>query len=370
MESTNKEVLDYTEDELRELPVEELQGLLKEAESKESLFNTEQLVSKVLINSLYGALGNKYFPLFNQDIARAITGNGRYFIHKLANKIEEKLQGLFSQDKKYIIYGDTDSIYFSIEPFMKIVQDKPIQEQTDIADAFEKKIIQPVISETIQEFSSELNAYNPEVIGAEREIISDKSIFVSKKKYIARVLDSEGVRYTEPKTKVMGLELIKSSTPVFSRKKLKESIDIMLDSSKDEMQEWISTVRDEFMNIPLGEIATTSGVSSLDYELGDKGIPIGSRTSIIHNKYIDANNLGDRFNKIAHGDKTKRLYLVQPNPLNTEVVAFLDDRFIEMFHDYIDWDTNFEKGFLKPLEIMTTALKWDLRNTMEELEEW
>lgn len=104
-----KDVLDYTEEELRNLTVEELETLLVIAEDKESLYNTRQLVEKTLMNSLYGALANKWFPLFNERMAQAITGNGRFFIQLLANNIENKLQSLIPWEEKYIIYGDTDS---------------------------------------------------------------------------------------------------------------------------------------------------------------------------------------------------------------------------------------------------------------------
>lgn len=105
-----KEVLEYTEEELRNLSVEELVKLSIEAAAGESLYNTRQLVEKTLINSLYGALANKYFPLANDKMAAAITGNGRYFIRKLANYIEEALQAIIPSEKAYIIYGDTDSV--------------------------------------------------------------------------------------------------------------------------------------------------------------------------------------------------------------------------------------------------------------------
>jgi DNA polymerase elongation subunit (family B) len=105
-----KKVLEYSKEELEQLSTEELEMLLMEANKNESLFNTRQLVEKLSINSLYGAFSNVYFPLFNQDIARAITGNGRYFIQKLANYIENKLQELHPSQKEYITYGDTDSV--------------------------------------------------------------------------------------------------------------------------------------------------------------------------------------------------------------------------------------------------------------------
>ncbi len=105
----SKCVLDYTKEELNSLSVDELTSLAKEAQNKENLYNVRQLVEKTLINGLYGALANKYFPLFNEKMAAAITGNGRYFIRKLANYIEDVLQDTHKSDKPYIVYGDTDS---------------------------------------------------------------------------------------------------------------------------------------------------------------------------------------------------------------------------------------------------------------------
>jgi DNA polymerase elongation subunit (family B) len=106
----NMEVLEYTEEQLRALSKEELQRLLGEAEDGERLFDTAQMTQKIMINSLYGAIANKYFPLFNEDMAAAITGNGRYFIRKLSNYIEETLQKMHKSEKNYIMYGDTDSV--------------------------------------------------------------------------------------------------------------------------------------------------------------------------------------------------------------------------------------------------------------------
>jgi len=101
--------LNYTEDELKALSTEDLELLIKTAKAKEALFDTEQLALKIMMNALYGAMANKYFPLFNEQMAAAITGNGRYFIQKLAKYIEKTLQGLHKSEKPYLIYGDTDS---------------------------------------------------------------------------------------------------------------------------------------------------------------------------------------------------------------------------------------------------------------------
>lgn len=104
-----KDVREYSKEELELLSLDDLKVLLEEAENKQSFWHTRQLVEKTMMNSLYGALANRWFNLFNEDIAAAITGNGRYFIQKLANYVEERLQELLPQEKPYIVAGDTDS---------------------------------------------------------------------------------------------------------------------------------------------------------------------------------------------------------------------------------------------------------------------
>lgn len=371
-----KEVLEYTEDELKLLSKQDLEILLKEAENKENLWNTRQLVEKTMINSLYGAMANKWFPLFNEDMAAAITGNGRYFIQKLAIFIEETLQNLLPQEKPYIVYGDTDSIYFHIEPFVKKYMetnpDLPINDYVDWVDNFEKKIIQPTIKNTIDSFAEELNAYNKDKIGAEREIIADTAVFTAKKKYYARVRDAEGTRYSEndPKIKVMGLEIIKSSTPKWSQQYLKQAIPHILDKDEVDIRNWVKDIKQKFAEVDLNEIASVGSVSRIDYNLNEKGVPFGSRAAICYNNYIKENNLEDKYTPIQAGDKCKRLFLITPNKFNTEIIAFVNDNFVNEINNIIDYDTNFEKNFMKPLELMVEPLNYNLSKETEELDDW
>lgn len=104
-----KNVLDYNIEDLNNLSIEELELLYILAEDGENEFNTRQLCEKTLMNALYGATANQFFPLFNEEMAAGITGNGRYFIRKLANNIENKLQSMISSKTPYILYSDTDS---------------------------------------------------------------------------------------------------------------------------------------------------------------------------------------------------------------------------------------------------------------------
>ena len=372
-----KDVLEYTEEELRALSTEELQKLAVEAESKESLYNTSQLVQKLSINSLYGALANKHFPLFNEAVAAAITANGRYFIQKSANYIEEKLQSMLKQEKEYIVYGDTDSFYFHIEPFMEHYQQKnpglSVNEYVDWADAFEKKVIQPEIQKSITDFGTELNAFNKDVIGCDREIIADSAVFVAKKKYFARVRDSEGVRYPDdsPYMKKMGLEVIRSSTPKWAQKHLTEAMPHILDKDENDLRNWVKSIKQSFITADLNDIAQVGGVSNMNYTIGiDKGIPIGSRAALCHNMYIRDYELEGKYAPIQAGDKCKRVFLVEPNKFHSNIVAYTNDLFTQEFDCCVDFDTNFEKSFLKPLQLMVEPLGYNLEKETEELDDW
>lgn len=377
-----KEVLEYSREELESLSYDELSSLLKEAEFGESLWNTKQMTLKIQINSLYGALANSHFSLFNEQMAAAITGNGRYFIQKLSNYIEEKLQSILPSSKKYILYNDTDSAYYHIEPFMERYQEQnpnlEIGEYVTWADNFEKKVIQPVIEKCIQDFATELNAYNPSVIGAEREIIADTAVFSAKKKYYARVRDSEGTRYpdSDPKIKKMGLEVVKSSTPVWSISRLEQAIPKIFDGTESALKEWVNRLREDFKNAPLSDIAAVSSVKTVEYNPLDldkngkpKSINIGTKSAMAHNNYVKTNNIQHKYNLIQSGDKTKRLFLSVPNKFQSNIVAFTNESFTDEL-DCVDYDTNFEKGFLNPLQIMIESLGWDLYKKTETLDEW
>lgn len=322
-------------------------------------------------------MANAFFPLFNEDMAAGITGNGRYFIRKLSNNIENKLQSMIKTQKQYIIYNDTDAAYFHLEPFVNLyLQKNPestIDETVTWCDEFEKKVIQPIIKQTVNDFCDELNAYNREKIGADREIISDTAIFSAKKKYIARVRDSEGTRYPEndPYMKVMGMEIAKSSTPIWAKKKLKESLSVILDNEYHDLMNWVADIKSDFIKTDLNNIAQVGTANNLNYNLKtDKGIPIGSRAALCYNEYIKEKNIDDKYNAILAGDKNKKLFLIEPNPLKSNIVSYATDNFVDEIRDYIDYDANFEKGFLNALQLMVDSLGWDLSKKTESLDEW
>ena len=374
--SETKDVLEYSEEQLKTFDENSLMFLQTLAEDGESLWNTQQMTEKILMNALYGAMSNKWFLLFNEHIAAAITGNGRYFIRKKSNYIEETLQKLMQSKKPYILYNDTDAAYYHIEPFMdRYMKDHPnesINHYVDWANAFEEKIVQPAIERAVKDFSRELNAYNSDVIKSEREIIADRLLFSAKKKYIARVRDAEGTRYPEddPKIKIMGLEIIKSSTPKFSKVYLKKAIPLILDKTEMDLKYWLNDViKPIYVGSPISDIANTATIGNVKYNPNDldkngrpKALTAGTKSAVAYNNYIEKNNLLNIYQKISSGDKTKRISLQTPNKLHSNVVSFNSDNFGKEIKECIDFDTQFEKTFLKPLQLMINPLKWNIFN--------
>jgi len=202
-------------------------------------------------------------------------------------------------------------------------------------------------------------------------LVHNCGVLTAKKKYFLRVRDNEGTRYPEddPKIKVMGLEIIKSSTPLWSKKYLKEAIPHILDKDENDLRDWVNTIKQSFVTVNLNQIAAVGGVNNLDYKLGEKGVPFGARAALIHNKYACDNDFESTYAPITAGDKCKRLYLTTPNKFNSNIIAYTNDQFIKEIDD-VDYDTQFEKMFIKPLEIMTKPMGYNMRKETESLDDW
>lgn len=280
-----------------------------------------------------------------------------------------------------------NSGYYTIAPIMKkIIAKDPtadINKLVDFADAFEKKIIDPVIQNSVKIATTKLNARRPEVIGAKREIIADTALYIRKKKYIARVRDSEGTRYpaADPHMKFMGVELARTTTAPYIRDKLKESLNIILDQDYTALKTWIDGVRVGFNNLPLSDLATFCGIKSA--EMQEKNTPYIAKGAFYHNLYVKQNNLQSEFMLIEGGTKGRVLPLKSPNPLENldlkgthatrgkvDRLVYFDDKLADKFKDYVDYDRCFDDYFVKPLQNMVNALDYNLSKVDLDLEDW
>lgn len=264
-----------------------------------------------------------------------------------------------------------NSFYYQIAPmvqkqFGKVqgFSENEITEVTNWCNEFEQEHTQKVLERTIKEYAELLNIARPDVVGAEREVIADAGVFIAKKKYFARVRDLEGVRFSssDPYIKVMGLEIAKSSSPDWVKKKLKESISHIMDKSEAEFLQWVETVRKEFATLPASELCSYQGVNNLDYKLTDKGIPQGSRSAIMHNLWVQEQGLESEIPLLEAGEKYKRCYLKTPNRFKTEILSFDSDKIAELIEQdgIFDYAKNFKLLFEQPLQRMVESLNYDV----------
>ena len=335
-------------------------------EKQVARYNNLQLAKKVTLNSAYGALGNQYFRFFDIRIAEGITTAGQLSIRWIEQKINKYMNLLLkSGNEDYVIASDTDSIYLNMGPLIeKLYNDTS---DTKKVIKFMNKVceekIQPHIDASYQELADYVNAHSQRM-EMKRESLADKAIWVAKKNYILNVYDSEGVAYAKPKLKMMGISAIRSSTPSACRVKIKEAIDIIINKSQDDLHVFIEKFRKEFKTLPIEDIAFPRSVNGLK-EYSDenniylKGTPIHVKGALVYNHLLKKMNLTKRYQLIKEGEKIKFIYLKQPNPYNNNTLAFLSGLPKQLeAEQYIDYDLQFEKSFLEPLDIILSTINW------------
>jgi DNA polymerase elongation subunit (family B) len=245
--------------------------------------------------------------------------------------------------------------------------DKTDDEKIRYMDKVCDEILQPFINKGYKELSDYMNAYDQKMI-MKRESLADKGIFIAKKRYILNVHNSEGVQYAEPKLKVMGLEMVRSSTPAIIKDKLKDSIKVILNGDESKLHEYIKSFRSEFMNLSVEDIAKPSGVNGMLTYSGSpiyvKGTPIHVRGALLFNHHVKRLKLDKKYAQIRDGDKIKFVYVEKPNPFHEDVIAFTDELPPEFdLKRFIDYDKQFEKVFLDAISIIIEPIGWNLEQT-------
>lgn len=340
-----------------------------------SKYNNLQNAMKLCLNSLYGCLGTKFFRFFDVRQAEAITMEGQLSNRWVANKINAYLNEILKTNEDYIIGGDTDSLFLSLNGLVDHVC--PVGTPPDkIVDFLLKAAtnkIQPEVDKFCDELSSYVNSYDNK-LKYKLEKICSTSIFTKKKRYALNVYSNEGVIYSEPKIKVTGLQIVQSTTPILVKHALRECLKMILDEDKEKFQTFVSDFRKTFDGFKIEQIAFPKGVNGLNkyYDssmIYKKGTPIHVRASIMYNKLLDDMKLNSIYEYIKNGDKIKYCYLKVPNKIKENVIAF-PEKLPKEFDllDYIDYNMMFEKVFLEPLKPLTEIVGWDLEknNSIED----
>jgi len=335
--------------------------------------NNIQMARKIQLNSAYGAIGNQYFRYYKLANAEAITLSGQVSIRWIENRMNKYLNKVLKTvDEDYVIASDTDSIYLNMGPLVESVyktREKTTQGIVEFLNKVCEVELEKYIDRCYQELADYVNAYDQKMF-MKRENIAERGIWTAKKRYILNVWDSEGVRYDEPKLKMMGIEAVKSSTPAPCRTMIKEGLKLMMNGTEEDVIEFIDKCRVDFKNLPPEEIAFPRSVSDVvkyksHSNIYSKGTPIHCRGALLFNYYIKDKKLTNKYSLINNGEKIKFLYLKKPNIIQENVISFIQDFPTELGLDkYIDYDLQFEKSFVEPLKSILDAIGWNVEKTV------
>lgn len=326
------------------------------------------MVRKICLNSAYGAIGNQWFRYYKLANAEAITLSGQTSIRWIENKLNKYLNDLLKTDEDYVIAVDTDSVYLNLGPLVDRFLSKQKDDKEKVVNLLNKvceEQLEPYIDKCYQYLADYVNAYDQKM-QMKRENIADRGIWTAKKRYILNVWDSEGVRYEEPKLKIMGIEAVKSSTPAPCRTMIKDALKVIMSGTEEEMIKFIDDARSKFNKLPVDQLAFPRSISDVNKHKNNvtiygKGCPIHVRGALLHNFYIKDRGLDKKYSRIQNGDKIKFVYLKKANPIRENVISFLNDFPYELGLDkYIDYDLQFNKAFLEPVKVILDSIGWNV----------
>ncbi len=360
-----------------------MKGKAIEAGNKTEIafWDKRQLVKKINLNSLYGAILNPGCRFFDKRIGQSTTLTGRAIAKHMSAEVNKVITGTYDHVGDSIIYGDTDSVYFSAYPILKKeIEAKQIPWTKDSVI----KLYDQVCGEANKTFGKfMMQAFHcpksrSDVIAAGREIVAESGLYITKKRYAALIYDNEGVRTDVDgkagKVKAMGLDLKRSDTPVFMQDFLSEILMMVLqEKSEKDILERISEFRTEFKLRPGYEKGSPKRANRIgDYQRkeqreGKANMPGHVRASINWNTLKRMN--GDKYSQeIVDGMKVIVCKLKQ-NPLGYTSVAYPTDelRLPEWFKELpFDGDAMEETIIDNKLGNLIGVLNYDVASTLQK----
>ena len=345
----------------------------RESLLKLTYFDTLQYTLKILLNSIYGTFANKHSSLMDIDNAMSITMTGQSVARAGGYILDEYVNRMYGIRESITKYGDTDSVYVSIDSVLTklgipLTADNKITEDVHkIVNALDEH----VNIEILEWARRELYSIDPRYV-FKREIVSDVGIFLQKKRYILHVLDDEGVAVD--KFKYTGIELVRSTTP----KKVKKFIENIIKTSLltqdfKKTNEVYRTSYEDFQKLDPNDIAARTSINNLEkYMEGaslykyKKGTPSHVKGAIAYNILIKECKIADRHEAIQSAQKVKKLYCAK-NKYGLDAICYIST-LPEEFGIKIDWDKMFSKLVTQPTERLYEAIGWSLPEIGKEVQ--
>ena len=337
-------------------------------------YKRKQHIQKILLNSVYGVLGLPGFRFFDLDNASAVTVTGQQvikntseFVNVLYNK------KLNTTDKDYCIYIDTDSNFFSSEPW--IHGEYPNEEYTDefmTEKTFEvASIIQDSINRFYDLYSKRFYNIDSHKLEIKQEMIAKSGVWFAKKRYAQWIINEGGMPVDEMDVK--GLEVVRSDFPPVLKSFMSEILrDILEDKDKTYVTNKIIEFKDNLRNVDISQIAKPTGVNGIKKYTEAKGTsksltkyrngtPVHIKSAMFYNDFLRIRKLTRKFEGIRDADKIKWVYM-KSNPYNFPIMAFkgYDDpaEIMDFIKQYADYEKIFDKSLKGKMEDFYEALGW------------
>ena len=346
----------------------------KETILKLTYFDTLQYTLKILLNSIYGTFANKHSSLMDIDHATSITVTGQNVSKAGGNIIDRFVQQKYGITESITKYGDTDSLYVSINPVLEKLQISLLDDDKKINPEIHKIVdeLDKCVNEQVLDWArTELFSIDPRYV-FKREVISDVGIFLQKKRYILHVLDDEGVAVD--KFKYTGVELVRSTTP----KKVKKFIEkvtqtALLTQNVKQSNEVYRESYDSFRQLDPNDVAARTSINNLEkYAEGASlykyktSTPSHVKGAIAYNILIKDLKINDKYEEIQTGQKVKKLYCAK-NKYGLDAITYVSV-LPEEFGINVNWDKMFAKLVSQPIERLYEAIGWSLPEIGKEVQ--
>ena len=359
----------------------ERKSIQKEAKAaygtdKFEYYDNRQLVRKILLNSAYGALLNEHCRFYDKRIGQSVTLSGRQIVKHMMSQINETITETYQHDGDAIVYGDTDSCYFTAYPLLQDQIESGELEWTKEAciDLYDQ--IADLTNASFPAFMEKAfhcPRKNGDVIKAGRELIGDRTLFITKKRYAINIFDLEGKRQDKDgkagKIKAMGLDLKRADTPKYVQEFLMEVLESVLAGKPREdiiarirdFKKWLSEQDSWTKGSPKSVNNLTNHTIKFE-KTGKCGV--GHARAAINYNYLRKMN-GDQYSqKIVDGMKVIVCSL-KDNPLGFTNVAYPTDelRLPQWFLDLPFDDLDMERKLVdEKIDNLLGVLKWDIRS--------